>query len=32
MEDVKCQDLSLQDYINLKPIYLPHSAGRYATI
>ena len=30
IDDVKCQDLSLQDYVNLKPIYLPHSAGRWS--
>eukprot|EP01064_Diplonema_japonicum_P014304 TRINITY_DN218_c0_g1_i2.p2 TRINITY_DN218_c0_g1~~TRINITY_DN218_c0_g1_i2.p2 ORF type:complete len:191 (+),score=54.37 TRINITY_DN218_c0_g1_i2:60-632(+) len=30
VEDVKCVDLSLQDYISLKPIYLPHSAGRWS--
>ena len=29
-EDVKCADLSLQDYITLKPIYLPHSSGRWS--
>eukprot|EP01061_Rhynchopus_euleeides_P034453 TRINITY_DN58266_c0_g1_i1.p2 TRINITY_DN58266_c0_g1~~TRINITY_DN58266_c0_g1_i1.p2 ORF type:complete len:198 (+),score=49.87 TRINITY_DN58266_c0_g1_i1:24-596(+) len=30
VDDVKCNDLSLQDYISLKPIYLPHSAGRWS--
>eukprot|EP01060_Flectonema_neradi_P005984 TRINITY_DN13_c0_g1_i6.p1 TRINITY_DN13_c0_g1~~TRINITY_DN13_c0_g1_i6.p1 ORF type:complete len:195 (+),score=49.88 TRINITY_DN13_c0_g1_i6:54-638(+) len=29
-DDVKCADLSLQDYITLKPIYLPHSSGRWS--
>ncbi|KAJ9464650.1 40S ribosomal protein S5 [Diplonema papillatum] len=30
LENVKCTDLSLQDYITLKPIYLPHNAGRWS--
>jgi len=29
VDDVKTADLSLQDYINLRPIYVPHSAGRW---
>eukprot|EP01063_Lacrimia_lanifica_P004113 TRINITY_DN122_c0_g1_i4.p2 TRINITY_DN122_c0_g1~~TRINITY_DN122_c0_g1_i4.p2 ORF type:complete len:191 (+),score=95.08 TRINITY_DN122_c0_g1_i4:51-623(+) len=28
--DLTCGDLSLQDYIGLKPVYIPHSAGRWA--
>ena len=28
-DDVKTADLSLQDYISLRPVYVPHSAGRY---
>lgn len=31
-DTVKCQDLSLKDYIELdRAIYLPHTAGRYAS-
>lgn len=31
-ENVSCKDLSVQDYIELKKqVYLPHSAGRYAS-
>mmetsp|Transcript_23534 Transcript_23534/g.36694 ORF Transcript_23534/g.36694 Transcript_23534/m.36694 type:complete len:193 (-) Transcript_23534:67-645(-) len=30
LDDVKTADLSLQDYINLRPIYVPHSAGRWS--
>lgn len=30
-DDVFIQDISLTDYITLKPVYLPHSAGRYQT-
>lgn len=30
MEEVEVSDLGLQRYINLKPIILPHSAGRHA--
>lgn len=31
-EGVKCNDISLQDYIELKRrVFLPHSAGRYAS-
>ena len=31
-ENVACNDLSLQDYIELKKqVYLPHSAGRFAS-
>lgn len=30
-EGVKCQDISLQDYIELgRKVFLPHTAGRYA--
>eukprot|EP00759_Apiculatamorpha_spiralis_P018114 PhF_6_TR24441/c0_g1_i1/m.33796/K02989/RP-S5e, RPS5; small subunit ribosomal protein S5e len=29
IDDVKAGDLSLQDYINLRPIYTAHSAGRW---
>ena len=30
-EDVECKDISLQDYIQIRsPVYLPHTAGRYA--
>merc|ERR1712061_22609 len=35
LSDIKCNDLSLQDYINFKGSaakYLPHSAGRYNKI
>eukprot|EP00008_Paramoeba_atlantica_P012293 CAMPEP_0201478426 /NCGR_PEP_ID=MMETSP0151_2-20130828/3265_1 /ASSEMBLY_ACC=CAM_ASM_000257 /TAXON_ID=200890 /ORGANISM="Paramoeba atlantica, Strain 621/1 / CCAP 1560/9" /LENGTH=192 /DNA_ID=CAMNT_0047859491 /DNA_START=64 /DNA_END=642 /DNA_ORIENTATION=+ len=28
-DEVKTADLSLQDYINLRPIFVPHSAGRW---
>uniref|UniRef100_A0A060T458 ARAD1A14410p n=1 Tax=Blastobotrys adeninivorans TaxID=409370 RepID=A0A060T458_BLAAD len=31
-DDVEVRDISLTDYIQIrKPVYLPHSAGRYAT-
>ena len=30
LDEVKTSDLSLQDYINLRPIYVPHSAGRWS--
>eukprot|EP00754_Rhynchopus_humris_P050291 Rhum_TRINITY_DN8886_c0_g1::Rhum_TRINITY_DN8886_c0_g1_i1::g.30170::m.30170/K02989/RP-S5e, RPS5; small subunit ribosomal protein S5e len=29
MDGVSVSDLSLQDYITLKPVYIPHSAGRW---
>jgi len=29
-EDITCGDLSLQDYIGMAPIFIPHSAGRWA--
>jgi small subunit ribosomal protein S5e len=29
-DDVTCNDLSLQDYITLTPIFIPHSAGRWS--
>merc|ERR1739848_925553 len=36
VEDVRCADLSLKDYINFKGVqhakYLPHTAGRYNKI
>ena len=28
-DDVKTADLSLQDYISLRPVFVPHSGGRY---
>ncbi|KAG9802856.1 40S ribosomal protein S5, partial [Aureobasidium melanogenum] len=31
-EDVEIRDISLTDYIQIRqPVYLPHSAGRYAS-
>ncbi|MEM3833589.1 MAG: 30S ribosomal protein S7 [Thermoprotei archaeon] len=30
VEDVTVVDLGLKNYISLKPVYMPHSAGRYA--
>ena len=30
-EDIECKDIALVDYISVKkPVYIPHSAGRYA--
>jgi small subunit ribosomal protein S5e len=30
-DDVEVRDISLTDYINIRsPVYIPHSAGRYA--
>ncbi|KAG9391543.1 Ribosomal protein S5/S7 [Carpediemonas membranifera] len=30
-EDIKCEDLSLEDYITVTPLRVPHSAGRWST-
>ena len=29
MEDIEVSDLSLQDYVSKKGIYIPHSNGRW---
>jgi len=30
-EDLQCEDMSLVDYISIKEVFAPHTAGRYQT-